>query len=102
MVEIFNYWEVLKMPYIKKKFRAKYNGYIKDIANVLNRNSTYYRDGCLNYIISKLLLSTNPSSYADYNSLIGVLECAKLELYRKKVAIYEEKKIIENGGIYDV
>jgi len=31
---------------------------------------------------------------------MGALEGAKLELYRRKVAIYEEEKIKENGDVY--
>ena len=32
--------------------------------------------------------------------LIGVLECAKLELYRRVAAPYEDDKIDENGDVY--
>ena len=39
------------------------------------------------------------SNYADINSAIGVLECAKLELYRRQAAPYEDKKIEENGEV---
>jgi hypothetical protein len=31
--------------------------------------------------------------------LIGMLECAKLELYRRSVANYEDEKILENGDV---
>jgi len=31
--------------------------------------------------------------------MIGVLECVKQEFYRRKVAPYEDIKIIENGDI---
>jgi hypothetical protein len=41
-----------------------------------------------------------PKCYDDYNSLIGTLECAKQELYRRKIAAYEDKKIEENGEVY--
>lgn len=39
-------------------------------------------------------------SYSAINAAIGVLECAKLELYRRIAAPYEDKKIIENGDVY--
>jgi len=32
---------------------------------------------------------------------IGALECAKLELYRRVAAPYEDTKIAENGDVYD-
>lgn len=62
-----------------------------------------YKDwpGILNYIITKLLLSTSPTNYYDYNSLVGVLECCKLEFYRRAVAAYENVKIKENGDVFE-
>ena len=56
--------------------------------------------GELNYIITKLLLSYQPRSYADYNMLIGVLESVKLEFYRRAMAVYEDKRKEENGDVY--
>lgn len=62
--------------------------------------------GEINYCITKLLNDylkafNTPYSYQDLNELIGVLEAAKLEFYRKVVAPYEEVKILENGDVYD-
>lgn len=39
-------------------------------------------------------------NYAAINSAIGALECAKLELYRRIAAPYEDTKIEENGDVY--
>ena len=36
----------------------------------------------------------------ELNAAIGVLECAKLELYRRVVAMYEDGKIKENGDVF--
>ena len=85
------------MPYIKQEDRGQYNGYIRQLSNMVIRVPSMA--GHLNYIITKLLLLTKPESYSDYNELIGVLECAKLELYRQQIAKYEEEKIVENGDI---
>jgi hypothetical protein len=38
--------------------------------------------------------------YADLNEVIGVLECAKLELYRRVAAPYEDEKMAESGDVY--
>ena len=38
--------------------------------------------------------------FADYDAVIGALECAKLELYRRRVAVYENQKIRENGDVF--
>ncbi|MBI9085369.1 MAG: hypothetical protein JEZ11_17370 [Desulfobacterales bacterium] len=40
--------------------------------------------------------------YAHLNEIVGVFECAKLELYRQLSAPYEDRKIDENGDVYQV
>lgn len=59
--------------------------------------------GELNYIVTKAVLewvNRNGISYGTLNSAIGVLECAKLELYRRVVVDYENEKIKVNGDVY--
>ena len=59
--------------------------------------------GELNYAITMLCvdyLAQASESYAQYNTIIGALECAKLEMYRRRVASYETKKWCENGDVY--
>ena len=59
------------------------------------------KPGTLNYMITKVVhwwLGENPN-YERYNAAIGVLECAKQELYRRKVSPYEDEKINENGDV---
>lgn len=49
---------------------------------------------CRNYLDSKLL------SYQTINDIVGALEGAKLEFYRRVAAPYEDIKIKENGDIF--
>lgn len=59
--------------------------------------------GDLNYAITQLLEAYregNGDSYWTFNDMIGVLECAKQELYRRIVSPYEDRKIQENGDVY--
>ena len=59
--------------------------------------------GELNYEITRTIqnyLCRGVPGYADFNEVIGVLECAKLELYRRMIAPYEDKKCAENGDVY--
>jgi hypothetical protein len=59
--------------------------------------------GELNWAITSLIdeyINQKGVSYAVLNSAIGVLECAKLELYRRIAAPYEDKKLQENGEVY--
>jgi hypothetical protein len=58
--------------------------------------------GELNYIISKIVhnwLEDHGVGYSNINTAIGVLECAKLELYRQIAAPYERQKRKENGPV---
>jgi hypothetical protein len=58
--------------------------------------------GELNYQFTELLIDyfKRNSNYQGINDIIGALEGAKLEFYRRIVAPYEDKKILENGDIY--
>lgn len=58
--------------------------------------------GRLNYFLFKLTkeaIKRNGESYGSYKEIIGELECSKLEIYRKLVSKYEDKKEEENGEI---
>ena len=81
-------------PYISQEQRAEIDAWLDSIALFV------VPPGELNYIITKLLLKTTPESYSDYNTLVGVLECCKLELYRRLIAPYEDRKRDENGEVY--
>ena len=45
----------------------------------------------------KLIVQNN---YADYNEVMGVLECVKQEFYRRVISKYEDKKCKENTDVY--
>jgi len=59
--------------------------------------------GQLNYVFSAIIrgyLAQHGKKYQTMNDIVGVLECAKLELYRRVTAPYEDVKIKENGDVY--
>ena len=59
--------------------------------------------GELNFAISVLVdnyLKDKGIKYAHLNEVIGALDCAKLELYRRVAAPYEDEKIKQNGDVY--
>lgn len=91
------------MPYIRSDSRMLYDDIIQTLAErvKIGGGSDKKRAGELNYIITKLLsLSYNDGfNYAVHNEIIGMLECCKQEWYRRKVAPYEDKKIVENGDV---
>ncbi len=87
------------MPYIEQKDRKEIDDAMSILLLLIDCTATA---GELNYIITRILhQSFNPAlnGYARYNELIGMLECAKLELYRRMVVPYEDKKILQNGDV---
>jgi len=83
------------MPYIKQKDRPKFDSALKDFP-------VPDTEGELNYILTKLChqyIQKKGKTYSTYNQVVGVLDCAKLEIYRRHVGIYEDQKIIENGDV---
>ncbi len=81
------------MPYIKKADRVE----ISSGARLANT------PGELNFQLTSIAngyLAARGQSYATFNEVIGALECAKLEMYRRLVAPYEDRKMNENGDVY--
>lgn len=88
------------MPYIKEDRRNNIDeAFILFNSKLLNSGAEMSM-GDLNYIITKLLLSTEPTYYEDYNALIGMLESCKLEFYRRAVSVYEDGAIERNGDVF--
>lgn len=84
------------MPYIRNADRKKFD-------EILYKLPLINSPGTLNYaltILCKQYLLENGETYQSYNDIVGALEGCKLELYRIKIASYEEKKKLENGGVY--
>jgi len=80
------------MPYIKRLDRLSLDKPFRSPANA----------GEFNYKLHLLIsnyVDTLGESYQTYNDIVGVLECAKMELYRRRVSKYEDQKINENGDI---
>lgn len=76
--------------------------YISQVARLALKIRTPHDAGELNYAVTQLILAFlggNPH-YEDYNTVLGVLEAVKLELYRRAIAPYEDWKMAENGDVY--
>ncbi len=85
------------MPYIKPVDRNKF----AQLTNLLE-SIDIETAGDLNYLLTMVAhryLNQEPESYQMYNDAIGALEGAKLELYRRHMAAYENEKIKENGDV---
>lgn len=80
------------MPYVTKEEREEleFDGYAATA-------------GELNYLFTKTInkfIDTHGLSYQKINDIIGALEGAKMEFYRRVVVPYEDRKIKENGDVY--
>ena len=85
------------MPYIDdKNIRQKLDTLIQININILQPK------GCLNYFLAKLFKTYTQGNLMSYNrakEYIGELEMAKMEVYRRWVVPYEDKKRKENGDV---
>lgn len=82
------------MPYIKKEQRKE----LPDFKGLKIENP-----GELNYLITllaKRYLECEGLSYGTINDIVGAMEGAKLEFYRRVAVPYEDKKNEENGDVY--
>lgn len=81
------------MPYIEEAQRKVLD----------EKPSLASKPGELNYVITKQccdFLDRYGFDYAGINAVVGVLECAKQEFYRRLAVPYEEQKRKDNGDVY--
>ena len=81
------------MPYIPLEERAE-----------LAAGDPIKTPGRLNYILSVAILRYYRNSAQNYqavNDIMGALEGAKQEFYRRVAIPYEDYKIKQNGDVYD-
>jgi hypothetical protein len=83
------------MPYIKNRWTRW---------DIEDPNSHPKTPGELNYLLT-IIANEYWKTERDYraiNDVVGALEGAKLEFYRRVAAPYEDKKMEANGDVYDV
>ena len=81
------------MPYVTQEARAALDSGERGPATA----------GELNYALTRVALKYFKESvgrYQDINDVLGALEGAKLEFYRRVAAPYEDRKIKESGDVY--
>jgi len=83
------------MPYIDKAIRQRVNWLIDNLYGEMISAGV---KGTLNYFLFRLAKRCC-RNYGDYSRFIAELECAKMEIYRRQLAPYEDKKIEENGDV---
>ena len=92
------------MPYIPVEQRGKFDEPADRIGEILNGLPENELAGSLNYAMTRILWQlcghgVGKRRYARMNAVIGAVECAKLEMYRRVVALYEDEKIQSAGDV---
>lgn len=93
------------MPYIKKELREKLEPLTSALAEKLDELALSpdgdVDPGLLNFVITDTLVKVRHKiDYRNLNAVLGALSGAHSEYYRRRVAPYEDKKIIANGDVY--
>jgi len=90
------------MPYIKQSDRSRFQVLLRQIEREHVGSA-----GDLNFLITMLCQAymryhhgEQPVGYKTLNEIVGALECAKQEFYRRVVVPYEDRKIEENGDVF--
>jgi hypothetical protein len=81
------------MPYVDTKARER-----------LATSPKMETPGELNYRLTRVIndyLEYHLACYTTFNDVVGALESAKLEFYRRIVVPYEQIKCAQNGDVYD-
>lgn len=87
------------MPYVKPEVRTILDPHLMEAAGRINSV------GDLNYAMTALaveyLRRHGPVNYELINAVSGVFSCAGQEFYRRAAVPYEDRKIKENGDVYE-
>ena len=81
------------MPYIEKMRRVK----------LLEFKEPPQNAGEINFLITNIItnyIKFKGEKYQHFNDIMGALEGAKAEFYRRVVVPYENIKASENGDVY--
>ena len=86
------------MPYITDKVKVGLSPITDAFANCVIGSP-----GELNYLFTRVIMDYTINeglTYQTINDVIGALEGAKMEFYRRVATPYEEGKIVLNGDVY--
>jgi len=86
------------MPYIVSARREAFQDFLEK-----TRDLRIDTAGELNYLLTMLgqiYLGNHGGTYKTFNDIVGALECAKIETYRRQIAMLEDMKKQENGDVF--
>ena len=93
------------MPYVKKEDRDDVDPMIQRLQTVLDPKFT--QTGKVVYVVTRIvddyvtgLIRETGQGFESLSEGIKILECAKLEMYRRLLGPYEDTKAKTNGDVY--
>lgn len=92
------------MPYIKEEHRKTLepiiDNLLREIANIQLDDNTANVECIINYFMLKLLSNVySVKTQGEIYDVIGLLECCKLEFYRKTAASINDQEEYDQGEI---
>lgn len=88
------------MPYVNSQSRDKIDPWMQELLSRISDEGV--STGELNYIVTRVVTAWLPAiaSYDQIADVVKTMEMAKLELYRRVAAPYEDYKAAENEDVY--
>ena len=90
------------MPYIPQADRKVFDRTLTVLIGAVAERGL--SNGELNYLFTKIAniyIDRHGLSYNTGSDVIKAFECAKLELYARVMRPYEDRKIAENGDVFN-
>lgn len=81
------------MTYLEKKYEREYLNSIVDIYG-----DVLIKKGAISYLLY-LIAKRTCDDFESYTKIIGELECVKMEIYRRQIAVFQNKEKNKNGDI---
>lgn len=92
------------MPYIEQSSRERIDKYLNPVLEEIRKDAEDCEivEGELNYILTKIIMAYigDCKCYASFNQVLGVLDSASREFYRRVVGPYEQEKMKTHGDVY--
>lgn len=86
------------MPYIKPERRTDLDPLIEALEDpVMEMGELNY---CINELLWRFFVTKTGTNYGGINAMIGVMECSKLEFYRRVAGAMEDIKLAQNGEVF--
>jgi hypothetical protein len=95
------------MPYVTTNNKTVIDPALQEIITMIERSEEdgFHEIDCgnLNYILTRIIMAywKKGGRYKHINDIVGAMDCATKEFYRRVAVPYEKKKAKQNGDVYN-